>query len=215
MTRSLFRLLAAALVIALGAVSAPDARAQAASEVIARLNANIIRIMQNAERLGYDGRYKEFEPIVAQTFDMPFMTQAVLGRFWNGISEQQRGKVVDTFRRYTVSLYADRFDNFNNQRFEILGEQVAQGNVVLVRNRIVRANGRPTGINYLVRPGTGGRFQAIDVYLNEAISEVALRRSEFGSVLQRGGVDALVSAIEGKIQQIEAENRVANRAPKT
>ena len=43
-----------------------------------------------------------------------------------------------------------------------------------------------------------GRWKIIDVFLKGTISEVATRRSEFASVLSRGGPEALIRQINAK-----------------
>lgn len=174
-----------------------------ASDVITTLNSNIVRIMQNAKALGYKGRYKEFEPVLQRTFDMPTMAQLAIGRKWAELTPPQQQKVIDTFRRYTTALYASRFDGYSNQKFEILGER-AGPNGILVRNQFVDSKGKAVGINYVLKD-SGGKMQAFDVYLNESISEVAVRRSEFANTINSQGVDALVNQIEQRIAAIEDE----------
>jgi phospholipid transport system substrate-binding protein len=196
-------LMVLATVLTLTASGAP-AWATPATDVVQTLNSNIIRIMQNAKQLGYKGRYKEFEPVLARVFDVPAMAQQAIGRKWGELSQAQQTKVIDTFRRYMIAQYASRFDGYNNQRFEILGERPWDRDI-LVRNQYVDSKGKPIAINYRVRT-TGNRTQAIDVYLNEAISEVALRRSEFNSTVTNQGVDALVTQLEQRIKVVEEES---------
>jgi phospholipid transport system substrate-binding protein len=43
-----------------------------------------------------------------------------------------------------------------------------------------------------------GAWRIVDVYLNGTVSELALRRSEYSSVVKRDGFDALVRSIEEK-----------------
>lgn len=179
-------------------------RAGPASDVITTLNTNIVRIMQNAKTLGYKGRYKEFEPVLSRTFDMPAMAQLAIGRKWSELQPAQQAKIIDTFRRYTTALYASRFDGYSNQRFEVLGERSGPSGI-LVRNQFVDSKGKAVGINYVLRDN-GGKMQAFDVYLNESISEVAVRRSEFANTINSQGVDALVAQIEQRIAAIEDES---------
>jgi phospholipid transport system substrate-binding protein len=69
--------------------------------------------------------------------------------------------------------------------------------------RIVDPNGEPVNLNYLVRP-IGGMWQIADVYLNGTISELAIRRSEFASILQRQGVDGLIAELNRKADLLSA-----------
>ncbi|HEX6840514.1 MAG TPA: ABC transporter substrate-binding protein, partial [Stellaceae bacterium] len=67
----------------------------------------------------------------------------------------------------------------------------------LVETRIVKPDGEPVSINYLMRhDGDGWRIG--DVYLTGTISELATRRAEFSSVLRSQGVDGLIQALNRK-----------------
>jgi len=50
-------------------------------------------------------------------------------------------------------------------------------------------------------PRRDGRI--VDIYLNDTISELALRRSEYRSTLKRQGFDVLVSALGRKIANLQ------------
>jgi phospholipid transport system substrate-binding protein len=47
-----------------------------------------------------------------------------------------------------------------------------------------------------MRQDSDGAWKVIDIYLEGTISQLAARRSEFVSVLQRDGADGLVELIE-------------------
>ena len=199
--------LAGILAVIYGFVAAPgDARAQAASDVVAALNASLVRVMQNGERLGYAGRYKELEPALKTAFDLPHMSQAVMGPHWAGLNPEQRNKVIDAFTRLTIANFALRFDNYNEQRFEVVDQKELGGDrkSIFVRSRIVKRNNKTVQLNYLLLP-KDGRYKGVDVYYNGAISEVATSRSAYSSVLARDGFDALVRTIEDKIVSIERD----------
>ena len=57
---------------------------------------------------------------------------------------------------------------------------------------------------------SGGALKIVDVYLKSSISELATRRSEFGSVLSKGGVEGLVSALKQKVTEMEREGQTAS-----
>jgi len=71
----------------------------------------------------------------------------------------------------------------------------------MVRSRIIKANGEPLDVDYLMRRG-GDVWLISDVYLDGAISEVATRRSEFAAVLNGEGIDALVAALNRKADEL-------------
>ena len=112
-----------------------------------------------------------------------------------GIIQLQQ-RLTDVFSRYTISVYANRFDDFGGERFEVDAKPTASPNGVIVGSRIIKTNGEPVALNYLMRQDGSGAWKVIDVYLSGTISELATRRSEFVAVLQRGGADGLVRMIE-------------------
>src|SRR5262249_53867295 len=65
----------------------------------------------------------------------------------------------------------------------------------VVQTKLVRTDGDPIALNYLMRESDGA-WKVIDVFLNGTASELATRRSEFSSVLRRDGADGLVKLLE-------------------
>ena len=182
-----------------------------ASDAIAGLNAKFLDVMKNGETLGYAGRYKELAPVLNQTFDFREMARVSAGRYWNEMSDAQKKALVDAFASYSVATYAARFKNFSGQKFEVLGEEPGPRNSVRVNNQIVRSNGEPIRIDYLMRDNdSDGALKIVDVYLKSSISELATRRSEFGSVLSKGGVEGLVTALKEKVTELEREGQTAS-----
>jgi phospholipid transport system substrate-binding protein len=198
----MLRVLAAVLVM-LGALAATPAQAQAqsASQAVERLNATLLDVMRNAQSLGYRGRAERLRPMLLQTYDLRTMGRTAVGLRWEGATPEQQNEIIDLFGRFTVATYASRFNSYGGENFEVTGEQAAGANT-LVRSRIVRSNGRPVQINYLVARAGGG-MRVIDVYLDSTISEVATRRSEFTSIIARGGIDALTQTLRERIARIE------------
>ena len=167
-----------------------------AREPVERLYAALDDVMARADALGFDGRYEALAPVIASSYDVNFMAQLILGSGWKELAPEQQARWVDAFTRYTVSTYADRFDGARI-RFEIgAGEPAAQG-TTLVRTVLHPKDEEPVKLDYRVRPGAGG-FRIVDVYLNGTVSELALRRSEYSSLMKREGFDALVAALEQK-----------------
>jgi len=183
--------------------------ASPASESIAGLNAKFLDVMKNGEALGYTGRYKALEPVLGQTFDFSEMTRVSTGRYWNEMTDLQKQVLVDAFTAYSVATYASRFKSYSGQKFEVLGEEPGPRKSVRVNNQIITGSGEPIRIDYLMRDSSGA-LKIVDVYLKSSISELATRRSEFGSVLSKTGVDGLVAALKQKVGEMEKEGQTAS-----
>jgi phospholipid transport system substrate-binding protein len=72
-----------------------------------------------------------------------------------------------------------------------------------VLSRIVKASGEPVPLDYVFTETSSG-WRAVDIYLQGTISELAIYRSEFASVLNREGYDGLIRRIEEKIARLRA-----------
>jgi phospholipid transport system substrate-binding protein len=166
--------------------------------VIQRFYDALLSVMKEAKRLGFDQRYQRLAPAVAQTYNLALMSRLTIGPEWNRLQPAQQQAVTDAFSRYTISLYANRFDDFNGERFEVDPSTTTNTNGVLVQSTFIKADREKIVFNYLMRQ-TGDLWQAIDVYLNGTISQLATQRSEYGSVLQQGGADALVKLLDERI----------------
>ena len=116
-----------------------------------------------------------------------------------------------TFERFTVANYAGRFTGYSGQSFETFREQESKHGTVLVYSRLVSENGDTVQLNYRLRPTEDDGWRIIDVLLNGTISELALRRSEYSSLIQREGFPALMSALKKRIDTL-AKGKATDRA---
>ena len=187
-------------VTAASAVAGP-AQAQPTATIDA-FYAELVSVMRNGRQLGPEGRYRKLEPVVDRTFNLPLMTQVAVGPRWSGLSADERTKLIEAFRRFTIANYANHFADFSDQRFEVQPETQALQGATLVLSRLnVRDRQKPVQLNYVMREADG-RWQVIDVYAEGTISELARRRSEFGAVLSRSGVDALADRLVERAQTL-------------
>ena len=76
----------------------------------------------------------------------------------------------------------------------------------MVQTKIAKSNGEATRLDYLMRQDQGS-WRISDVYLDGTISQLAVHRSEFHSILQREGVDGLVMALNRKVDLLQSVAR--------
>jgi phospholipid transport system substrate-binding protein len=156
----------------------------------------LLSTMKNGRTLGQSGRFTRLEPVIRRTFDIPSMARLSVGSSWATLSEAQRQQVTESFGRYISAIYADRFDSYAGQKLQVTGEQPTAAGV-MVRSQIVKANGEPVNVDYMMRRD-GNAWLISDIYLDGAISEVATRRSEFAAILKNEGIDGLIAALNRK-----------------
>ena len=187
------------LVLALGLTARP-AEAAGPSQVVERLNASLLAVMQEAQVLGYRGRFDRLAPDLVQIFDFPAMTRAAVGRTWKGLDPERQRAMVEAFSAFSIASFARRFDGFSGERFEVLAEEPGKRGKIVVRNRIVKANGETVSIDYLTRMNEG-QWRIVDILLDGRQSELASRRAEYAAIIEREGFDYLLRSLQNKVAE--------------
>lgn len=161
----------------------------------------LLDVMKRAKTLGIKGRYDALAPVVEATFDLPAMTRIAVGPRWTSLPKDVQSALVDAFGRMTIATYASRFDGFSGERFEVDPTVESRGAGSIVHTRIVQPKGDPVALDYLMRK-SADRWKAVDVYLTGTISELATRRSEFNSILDSGGPQALIQLLRRQTERM-------------
>lgn len=175
------------------------ARAEPADAVgvIDRFHATLLGVMKDAKALGFEGRLERLTPAMDQTWDFATMSQRSLGPAWGKLDVEQRERFAKVFRGMILRTYATRFDGYTSERFETSGSESSIAGTQIVRS-VLHAPNEDVHLDYRMRQTSEG-WRVIDVYLGGTVSELAMKRAEYTSVLERDGFDALVSALERKI----------------
>jgi len=184
----------------LARAEAPSSQAIAA---IDRLHATLLTAMKDADKLGYEGRRKLIEPVVDETMDLPFMAEKAAGRFWKDFSEADRARWVAAFRGNTVANYAGRFNRFSGQSFVTYGEEPAPFDTLLVKTTLKDPEGEDVQLNYRMKTESD-HWRVIDIYMHGTVSELALRRAEYSSALERDGLDKVVQSLERQAAKLSS-----------
>ena len=192
-----------ALLLGAGLPTTGSAAASDPQQLVQSFYGVLLSNMKDGRMLGEGGRYARLAPVVDRTFDLPSMTRLAVGPAWETLAPAQQQQLTAAFAHYVAATYADRFDTYSGEQLQVAGER-PHGADLMVQTSIVKADGEKTRLDYLIRQG-----RISDVYLDGTISQLAVDRSEFHSILQREGVDGLVAALHRKVDLL---NSVA-RAP--
>jgi phospholipid transport system substrate-binding protein len=176
---------------------------ETATKVVERLNAAIGDLLPQAEQLGYTGRVERLKPSMDQAFDFDFMAEKSLGGHWKTLSDAQKAEWVAAFRDFTIANYAANLDKNNGPRFELSGEEPGEHETTLVRGRVIDPTAAPFDLTYRLHPTPKGP-RIIDVQIKNTVSELALRRADFTSVVARDGFDALLRTVRSRIADLAA-----------
>ena len=181
--------------------------------IVEGLHGKLLGVMQQAQDLGYQGRYRELEPYVSESFDIPFITGVVLGRYRGQLSEIQRAEFDDLFSRSSTAAYASRFNGYDGEEFREISREPLKRGRVLIRTELRRPHDEPVSLDYLLHEKQG-RWYIISVSAN-GVNDLSLKRAEYAAVIKEKGYNGLVMEILSKIEETEkkVQQREKNKAP--
>ena len=177
-----------------------NAFAGEATRVVTELQGSIITMMKKGRDLGYTGRYQSIAPAVESTHDLDAIARLVVGRHWKGLDASQQSTFIETFRNLSISMYAGRFKDYGGEQFTILSEQsLKRGNRKLVTSQLVKSDGEKITFSYVLHQSRD-QWKIISVSVN-GVSDLALKRAEYGGILRKDGFPTLIERLETQIQK--------------
>ncbi len=178
----------------LSAFSTPaTAQTDPARVTVQALDNGLLAIMK--EKGSEKSRAQSIAPIIDRAFDLPLMTRLAVGPSWTTIAPGDQQALVAAFRRMTIAQYSTNFDSWSGESFAIAPVVETRAGDKLVRTTLNEPGKDPIAISYRLRP-SGGEWKIIDVFYRNSISQIAMRRSDFSSVLAREGAKALVAHLD-------------------
>lgn len=185
-----------------GAVSPAVGQESAPTALVERFQNGLLQTMKEGAALGLRGRYLLFKPLVEDAFAMPLMLRRVAGGYWTNATSEQKLRLVVAFHRMSASTLATFFDAYDGEQFRVLGQRAGPGKgQVYVDTQIVPTDDPPVKISYLA-VHVGARWWLIDVVVNDGISELRVRRSEYRRALDAGGIENLTSVLSKKADDL-------------
>lgn len=167
-------------------------------QVIQYLQSSLLHIMENGEKLGYDGRYKYLEPVIDQSHDIDLIIKTILGAtYWSQLDQTQQDLMVETFRQLSIATYAGRFTQHEGEQFRIIEQRELPRNQVLVRSQLTQSDGGTVNFDYVLHQENG--HWRISNILFDGVSDLAIKRGEYRSIMQRSGFQALIDMLKEKI----------------
>ena len=169
-----------------------------ATAVIKHFNEALLVAMQTGGETNFIQRFEALAPEVDQVFDLALVLAVSVGPGWVNFSPEQQGRLLDAFRRYTVSSYLANFNSFAGQSFIVSSDtRILASDRVMVPSRIVPIQGSATELDYVMNRAPAG-WKVVDVLAAGSISRVAVQRSDFRHILSDGGGDALLASFKRK-----------------
>ena len=186
-------------------VGAQDFQSDSPEKVIKGLQESFIHAMQKGDELGYHGRVALLTPAINNSHDIDTIIRSALGANWNTLDEEQQRKITETFRKLSIATYAERFNQYDDERFEIVEQRTLPRDQILVRSLFLQKESNPINFDYVLRQSKDG-WRIINI-LVDGVSDLALKRAEYNAILKRDGFPALIAMLEQKILQAEQNSK--------
>jgi phospholipid transport system substrate-binding protein len=151
--------------------------------------------MKQAKTLSAEDRFNLLKASVENSFDFKLMIALASGKYWRAATAPRQENLRSAFAHFSVATYADRFSGFSGEFFKTLSVVNGPRRTMLVRTQIIRPGNTPVLLTYVTRR-RDEEWRIIDVLLDNGISELAIRRSEYRSILKKKGISGLINLLK-------------------
>tara|TARA_Y100001001_G_scaffold157022_2_gene174556 strand:+ start:2309 stop:2983 length:675 start_codon:yes stop_codon:yes gene_type:complete len=148
----------------------------------------------------------KLQALLEENFALRSIAKFSLGRYWRVLKENQKQQYFDMFERYVANVYTKRFENYSGEAFDITGTAPSNNDDVVVTSLIKPKNSAPINVKWRVR-SQNDKTKVVDVIVEEVSMSVSTR-SEFSSIIQRGGgtsVEPLLKYLDRDLEEVKAE----------
>ena len=171
-----------------------------ARDIVLAVQQSIVEVAALGSDLGYDERRAVFMEVGRKYFDLPRMGELSFGPGYGELSAEQRKLWIDTFILFRASASAKVNSEDRGQVYRLAGYEVVSDGMGLIRT-FVRYPFHATemSVDYrLMR--SRGQWKIVDRYSPSSVSEIAMRRSEYRTVLEKEGFDGLILDMDRRIE---------------
>lgn len=169
----------------------------AASQVIESLNSALVEVMKNAGALGYSGRYDKLSKVIESTHDIEYIARFSIGKKnWDSLQDEQRKQLVENFTQYSIATYANRFNGYAGEIFRVTGEQAGKRGQTQVTSVLDIPGQKSVHFLYLLASDSGN-LKIVNI-LVDGVSDLAMKRAQFMTLIAEQGFDALLKYLADK-----------------
>lgn len=129
-------------------------------------------------------------------FDYKYAAYSVVGTNLKNTTAEQRENFVEAFRTYLINAYGHILIKYDQQTLTILdNNNFKDKKIVSIPVRMRDNNGQVTQLSFKLRKNKKtGEWKVFDV-IAEGISMLDTKRTEFGSLIQKQGIDEVIKLL--------------------
>jgi len=151
-------------------------------------------------------RTENFRRLFVASFDIPQISQFVLGRYWKTATPDQQQDFVKQFQEFQVLNWTERFKSYKGENLAVTNA-VKDDKGFTVDSQLNHPPAAPIPVQWKLKSGEDGKLQVTDIVV-EGVSMAITQRSDYNSMLQGNGgkIDGLLNALRTKTDQMRANN---------
>jgi len=134
--------------------------------------------------------------LMAESFDLAAISRFVLGRYGRKVSKEQMAEYQQVYFNYIAHTYLAKLAGTTESSYavEVVGsEAFGQGDALVKSEVTLPKGGDKLEMGWRVR-SYGQDYRIVDMLI-AGVSLAVTQRSEFGSILQKEGLDGLITAM--------------------
>ena len=158
-------------------------------QTVNKLQEILFEITEKKETVSFDKTTQS----ITKLYETRKMIRMIIGDKWKKIPESKKDEVTLLFGRYIAQNYIKQFSKFNSIQFNSKGKKKIGEKYLLVKSVLILNKKDKIKINYLLINNKG--WKIFDVLVDETISEISTKKSEFGKYLQDGNIDLLIKEL--------------------
>ncbi len=171
-----------------------------ARQVMDKLTQDVLAILRDP-KLSADDKREKVKLIAYGNINFEVMAQLSLGRFWRGLTDDQRTQYQQQFKQLITNTYGATTDNYTDEDVKVVGDRQEQDGDYTVLTRITGTKEDKAGqeiakVDYRLRL-QDSQWKVID-FTVDGVSIVANYRSQFQDVMSNGGIDLLLKLLREK-----------------
>jgi len=195
------RIALSALLLLLSTLAVADPESpSAATTTVNRLQDGLIALMKSSD--AGPARTGAVTKLLRETHDLGYIARVVLGRHWRELSAEQQAEFIDRFEQLSVANYTSRFQHYGGERFEVAEEQPQSEDEHSVRSVLTTANGAQHEFVYVLHRD-GEQWRIVNIVV-DGVSDLALKRAEYGRLMDAGGFPALLDELAQQTERLSA-----------
>jgi len=132
------------------------------------------------------------------------MKGGALGTHWKKLEQPQKLAFMDKLTDLSVATYAAQFKEYGGESFQFDSGQDIKNGRLLLRYNLVAPKEKPIRFEYFVGQ-FNGQWHIINIVV-DGISDLALKKAQYTSVIDREGFDALLNKLTQKIADYAKNN---------